>query len=122
MFFTEFDPSQRLLKITLAGHTTVEEASSCLESARSFLTDIQPGFRLLTDLRGILSMPTIAAPYIGQLMESSAEKGVALVVRLLPAEPSKDIGFAIISQFHYGPDIRIVTCATMEEAEIYLRE
>jgi hypothetical protein len=73
-------------------------------------------------MRGILSMPTIAAPYIGQLMESSAEKGVAVVVRLLPAEPSKDIGFAIISQFHYGPDIRIVTCATMEEAEIYLRE
>jgi DNA-binding transcriptional LysR family regulator len=122
MFLTEFDRSQRLLKITITGHTTAEEASSCLDSVRSLLADIQPGFRLLADLRGILSMPTTAAPYIGQLMESSAEKGVALVVRLLPAEPSKDIGFAIISQFHYGPDIRIVTCATMEEAVSYLRE
>jgi hypothetical protein len=55
-------------------------------------------------------------------MDSCAEKGVALVVRLLPAEPSKDIGFAIMSQFHYAPDVRIVTCATMEEAANYLVE
>jgi hypothetical protein len=122
MFLTEFDRSERLLKITLAGHTTAEEARSCLNSVRSLLADVQPGFRLLADLRGILSMPTSAAPDIGQLMESCAEKGVELVVRLLPAEPSKDIGFAIMSHFHYAPDIRIVTCATMEEAASYLRE
>jgi hypothetical protein len=122
MFVTEFNKSQRLLRITLAGHTTAEEARSCTESVRSLLADIQPGFRLLADLGGILSMPTTAAPYIGQLMDSCAEKGVALVVRLLPAEPSKDIGFAIMSQFHYAPDVRIVTCATMEEAANYLLE
>ena len=122
MFLTEFDKAQRLLKITLAGHTTAEETRSCLDSLRSLLTDIQPGFRLLADLHGILSMPTTAAPYIGQIMESCAEKGVELVVRLLPAEPSKDIGFAIMSHFHYSPDIRIVTCATMEEAASYLLE
>jgi hypothetical protein len=122
MFVTEFNKSQRLLRITLAGHTTAEEARSCTESVRSLLADIQPGFRLLADLGGILSMPTTAAPYIGQLMDSCAEKGVVLVVRLLPAEPSKDIGFAIMSQFHYAPDVRIVTCATMEEAANYLLE
>ena len=122
MFRTEFDRSQRLLKITLAGHTTAEEARSCLDSLRSLLADIQPGFRLLADLSGILSMPTTAAPYIGQIMESCAERGVELVVRLLPAEPSKDIGFAIMSRFHYAPDIRIVTCATREEAARLLLE
>jgi hypothetical protein len=122
MFRTELDRSQRLLKITVAGHTTPEEARSCLERLQSLLTDIQPGFRLFADLGGLLSMPTTAAPYIGQIMESCAEKGVELVVRLLPAEPSKDIGFAIMSHFHYAPDIRIVTCATREEAERLLLE
>ena len=67
-------------------------------------------------------MPTTAAPYVGQIMELCAGKGVALVVRLLPAEPSKDIGFAIMSRFHYSPDIPIVTCATMEEAMSRLLE
>jgi hypothetical protein len=122
MFRTELDRSQRLLKITVAGHSTPEEARSCLESLESLLADIQPGFRLFADLSGVLSMPTTAAPYIGRIMESCAEKGVELVVRLLPKEPSKDIGFAIMSHFHYTPDIRIITCATMEEAASHLRE
>ena len=122
MFLTELDRSQWLLKITVAGHSTPEEARSLLENLQSLLRDIPPGFRLLADLSGVLSMPTTAAPYIGQIMESCAEKGVELVVRLLPAEPSKDIGFAIMSHFHYGPDIRIVTCTTMEEAASHLAQ
>jgi len=122
MFRTELDRSQQLLKITVTGHSTPEEARSCLESLQSLLTDIEPGFRLFADLSGLLSMPTTSAPYIGQIMDSCAEKGVELVVRLLPAEPSKDIGFAIMSRFHYAPDIRIVTCATREEAARHLLE
>jgi hypothetical protein len=122
MFLTELDRSKRQLKITVAGHSTPEEARSCLESLQSLLKEIQPGFKLFADLSGVRSMPTTAAPYIGQIMESCAEKGVALVVRLLPADPSKDIGLAIMSRFHYSPDIPIVTCTTMEEAASHLLE
>jgi hypothetical protein len=122
MFLTELDRSKRQLKITVAGHSTPEEARSCLESLQSLLKEIQPGFKLFADLSGVLSMPTTAAPYIGQIMESCAEKGVALVVRLLPADPSKDIGLAIMSRFHYSPDIPIVTCTTVEEAASHLLE
>jgi hypothetical protein len=122
MFVTEFDRSRRLLKIIITGHTTPEEAMSLLKKLQSLLTDVQPGFRLFADLSGIQSMPITVAPYIGQIMKSCAEKGVELVVRLLPAEPSKDIGFAIMSRFHYAPEIPIVTCATMEEAMSRLRE
>jgi hypothetical protein len=122
MFLTELNRSQRLLKITVTGHSTPEEARSCLENLQSLLTDFQPGLRLFADLSGVLSMPTTAAPYIGQFMELCAEKGVELVVRLLPTEPSKDIGFAIMSHFHYPPGIRIVTCATREEAASHLAE
>ena len=120
MFLTEFDSSRRLLKIIIAGHTTLEEANSCLENLRSLLTDVQPGFRLFADLSGLLSMPTTAAPSIGQIMDLCATKGVELVVRLLPTEPSKDIGFAIMSRFHYTPDTPIITCATMEEVTNHL--
>ena len=121
MFQNELDISHRLLSVRWRGHATFDEARFCLENLQSLLTDIQPGFRLFADLGRLLSMPTAAAPYIGQIMESCSEKGVELVVRLLPAEPSKDIGFAIMSRFHYAPDIRIVTCTTMEEAAGHLR-
>jgi hypothetical protein len=116
MYLTEFDRSRRLMKITVAGDATAEEAKSGLERMRSLLDDAEPGFRLLADLSAVESMPTSAAPYIGQVMESCAEKGVALVVRVLPADHSRGIGLSIMSRFHYPPDIPIITCATMEEA------
>jgi|ERR1700740_2319828 hypothetical protein len=122
MYLAEFDPLQRLVKITAAGDTIAEEVSSAVESLRALLTDVQPGFRLLADLSALVSMPTSAATHLGEIMELCAEKGVTLVVRLLPPEPSKDIGLAIISQFHYPPDVPIITCATMEEAIRLLEE
>jgi hypothetical protein len=122
MYLTEFDRSRRLVKISVAGDATAEEAKSGLERLRSLLKDVEPGFSLLADLRAVVSMPTSAAPYIGQVMQSCADKGVALVVRLLPADPRRDIGLAIISRFHYPPHIPIITCATMEEAMCLLNE
>jgi len=122
MYLTEFDRSQRLVKITVADDVIVEELKSAIENLASLLREVEPGFRLLADLSALVSMPTTAAPYLGQIMELCAGKGVALVVRLLPPDPSKDIGLAIISQFHYPPDIPIITCATMAEARQLLNE
>ena len=122
MYLTEFDPLRRLVKITVAGDTDAEEVISARESLRALLREVQPGFRLLADLSALVSMPTSAAPHLGEIMELCSEKGVALVVRLLPPEPGKDIGLAIISQFHYPPHVPIVTCATMEEAMRLLEE
>ncbi|HYZ72768.1 MAG TPA: hypothetical protein VE641_06785 [Chthoniobacterales bacterium] len=122
MYLAEFDPLQRLVKITVTGETFAEEVSSALENLRVLLTDVQPGFRLLADLSALISMPTSAAAHLGEIMELCAEKGVGLVVRLLPPDPSKDIGLSIISKFHYPPDVPIVTCATLEEAMRLLDE
>jgi hypothetical protein len=122
MYLAEFDRSKQLLKIVVAGDTTTDEVRSALENLRSVLKDVQPGFRLLADLSALVSMPTDAAPYLGEVMEASAEKGVTKVIRVLPPDPSKDIGLAIISQFHYPPDVAIITCATMNEAMRLLEE
>ena len=116
MFLAEVDKSRRLLKITIADHIEPVDARTCLESLPSLLADIQPGFRLLTDLSGVQSMSTSTAPYIGQIMELCTQKGLKSVIRVLPAEARNDIGFAIMSQFHYGPEVQIVTCDNLEEA------
>lgn len=75
MFLAEIDSSQRLLKINVVGHISPDDARSCLESLKSLLADIQPGFRLLTDLSGIKSMPTTTAPYGGQIMNCAQRRG-----------------------------------------------
>jgi anti-anti-sigma regulatory factor len=122
MYLAEFDRSQQLIRITVAGDTIAEEVRSALEDLRSLLIDVQPGFSLLADLSGLVSMPTSVAPHLGEVMDLCAEKGVAFVVRLLPPDPRKDIGLTIMSHFHYPPHVRIVTCATMEEAMQLLDE
>lgn len=122
MFLANLDSPRRLLRLTVAGHVEPEEARSCLEQLHSLLADVAPGFRLLTDLSGVESMSTATAPYIGQMMELFTAHGVESVVRVLPPQPAQDIGFAILSRFHYGPHVRIVTCSDLGEAAQALAE
>lgn len=118
----EIDKSRRPLKITFSGHIAPVDARACCESLQSLLAEMQPGFRLLTDLSGVQSMSTSTARYIGQIMELCTQKGLGSVIRVLPAEARNDIGFAIMSQFHYGPHVRIVICDSLEEARSHLAE
>jgi hypothetical protein len=122
MFLADLDRARRLVTITLAGAIEAEEVRFSLGRLRTLLAEVPPGLRLLTDLSEVKSMSTASAPYIGQIMDLCAEKGVASVVRVLPAEPKNDIGFAIMSQFHYGPEVSIRTCSTLNEAARFLAE
>ena len=49
------------------------------------------------------------------------KKEVAAVVRVVP-DPHKDIGLNILSQFHYGPNIKLVTVESLAAALSMLME
>jgi hypothetical protein len=53
--------------------------------------------------------------HVRRMMDMCNEKGVEMIVRVIP-DPHKDIGFSILSLFHYHRQVRIVTCATLDEA------
>jgi anti-anti-sigma regulatory factor len=113
------DDSKKLLKISFSGQVAPEEAKSNVEKVKALLADLQPGFRLLTDLSGLESMDVACAVYIRQTMDWCNKKGVEKVVRVIP-DPHKDIGLNILSLFHYRHNIPIVTCASMAEARAVL--
>ena len=115
MFRIEADKSKNLLKISFAQRVDLEEAKRCEDKVRILLADVQPGFQLLTDLSGLESMDLACVRYIERVMDHFNKKGVAKVVRVIP-DPHKDIGFNILSLFHYRHGIPIVTCDTLEEA------
>jgi anti-anti-sigma regulatory factor len=108
MFSVEVDPSRCLLIIRFAQRVSAEEVKQCREQARGLLSGMEPGFRLLTDLSRLESMDTACAPGIAAMMDLLAEKRVGTVVRVIP-DPHKDIGFNILSRFHYGPQVRLIT-------------
>ncbi|PYI45099.1 MAG: hypothetical protein DMC57_00360 [Verrucomicrobia bacterium] len=82
---------------------------------REMMKEATPGFRVLTDFRWLERMDPAAAVPLAEIMDALAEKDVAAVVRVVP-DPHKDIGLNILSQFHYGPQIKLVTFESLAEA------
>ena len=74
-----------------------------------------PGFRMLTDLSNLESMDEACAPYLGEIMDLCKFREMKKVARVIP-DPRKDIGFALISRFHYGPNIQSSTHANLADA------
>lgn len=115
MYSIEADEAKRLVVISAVGRVTKEEMKAAAKQAREVIKDFTPGFRLLADFRWLESMDPAAGQYIADIMDAMAEKQVAEVIRVMP-DPHKDIGLNILSQFHYGPEIRITMHETLAEA------
>src|SRR5256712_8059226 len=115
MYAVELDRSKRLLVISAAQRVTAEQAKLAAQRVRELLEDVAPGFRVLADFRWLDSMDSAAAHHVAEIMDALAEKGLASVTRVMP-DPHKDIGFNILSQFHYGPEIQIATFETLADA------
>jgi hypothetical protein len=119
MFEVSFDTTTNLLKINYAGHIVAEEAQRCAERVQSLLSQLQPGFSMLTDLRALEAMDLACVPFIEKVMDWCDDARIKRVVRIIP-DSRKDIGLNIMSLFHYRPGVRIVTCRTLEEAQAAL--
>ena len=115
MYAVELDQSKRLLVISAVQRVTAAEAKLAAQRVRELLQDVVPGFRVLADFRWLDSMDSASARYIAEIMDALAKKGLASVTRVIP-DPHKDIGLNILSQFHYGPEIKIATFETLADA------
>ena len=115
MYAVELDRSKRVVVISGVQRVTAEQAKLAARRVRELLQDVAPGFRVLADYRWLESMDSAAARHVAEIMDTLAEKGVASVTRVVP-DPHKDIGLNILSQFHYGPEIKIATFETLADA------
>src|ERR1043165_5222521 len=115
MYTVTAEKSNNLLKINFSGQVYTTEAREALVPIKNSIMELSPGFRLLSDLTQLVSMEAGCASFIRQAMDWCNERGISLVVRIIP-DPRKDIGFSILSIFHYRRGVRIVTVETLEEA------
>jgi anti-anti-sigma regulatory factor len=107
--------AQRLLSFRFSGKITADEVRARTEETRVVLAQFKSGFRLLTDLANVDSIDDDCVPEFGKMMDLLKTTGIELVVRIIP-DPTKDIGFSILSIFHYGRKVRTVTCKNFPEA------
>ena len=105
----------RLVCLSYCQQVRADELKRGHEDVKSLLADLSPGFRVLADLSQLEAMDLGCIKEIGRVMELLDRSGVEMVVRVIP-EPGKDIGFNILTPFHYPHHRRIVNCKTMTEA------
>lgn len=111
----EVDEPKRLLVIRYSGTVTPVETEEGLDQIRTGLARLNSGLRVMVDLTDLESMDVKCAPFVERAMDLCNEKGASTVVRVIP-DPHRDIGMSIMSVFHYGGEVRIVTCQSLTEA------
>jgi len=119
MVLTSINKGKQLLLILFVGRVEAGEIVKQQEELATLLMEIEPGFRVLADLSPLESMSVDCAPEIAKTMELCGERGVKLIVRVIP-DPAKDIGLTILSRFHYHNKPRMVVCETLVEAGKHL--
>ena len=115
MFVIEADTTRQLLVLSVAGVVTADESRETVRHVRAKLEEMKAGFVVLVDFRWLESMATGSVPFVAEIMDALAAKGVSAVVRVMP-DPHRDIGLNILSKFHYGPGVRLMTFETLADA------
>ena len=115
MFVVETDTTRQLLVLSVAGVVTADESRETVARVREKLAEMSPGFVVLVDFRWLESMAAASAPFVAEIMDALTAKGVTAVVRVMP-DPHRDIGLNILSPFHYGPEVRLMTFETLADA------
>jgi hypothetical protein len=115
MFVVETDTTGQLLVLSIAGTVSVDESRETVTRVRERLDAMAPGFVALIDFRWLDSMSAGAAPFVAEIMDAFVARKVSAVVRVMP-DPHRDIGLNILSKFHYGPEVRLMTFETLADA------
>ncbi len=115
-FQVKADPGGNVLRSHFRGIVRGADMAATCDRLQPILSQLAPGFTLITDLTDLESMDIDCVPNLTRFMDACRAAGVAKVVRVIP-HPDKDIGFKLLSLTHYRGKVRIVTVATRQEAE-----
>lgn len=115
------DSGGNVLRVEYRGRVTPEMMRRHLEELDGILPLLSDGFVVLTDLSDLERMDSGCSRDLSRVMDAYTSRRIAAVIRIIP-NPERDIGFSILSLFHYPHSVRIVTCTDKAEAERCLEE
>ena len=115
VFEVEFNEAEQLLTLRYSQRVNAEQMKAGLEEIKKGMPQMKPGFRLLAELCDMEHMDPECAAYIGQVMELFDAHGIGAVVRVIP-DPYKDIGFNLLTRFHYKSRVPVRTFENCKEA------
>jgi len=119
MFSVKFDKKDCLLLVSFQGNFDTQQAEQLYKELENMRPKVRKGFRVVTDLSKLEVMDINCVPYIEKLMIMCNACGVSRITRIIP-DSTKDIGFSIMSNFHYSKNVKIQTYSSANEARQHL--
>ena len=115
MIAVQVNPADQLLTLSYSQRVDVEDMKGGVQRIKDALAELRPGFRLLNNLSDLEAMEPGCAEYIVEIMKLCNDKQISAVVRVIP-DPKKDIGFNIMSRFHYSPTVKLRIYDNLDDA------
>src|SRR5262249_38014807 len=115
MIKVTYDDQHNTVILEFEGDVDAAQAERILSDFEKVLPKAGKGFTLLADFSSVQSMELPVKHNIEKAMELFSARGVTEIIRVLP-DPDMKIGFNIMSRSHYGPNAKIVTLYSREEA------
>ena len=119
MFIIKPDRRRNLLHIKYLDHFDAKQGPAFCTCVQEEVRQLRKGFRVISDLSELNDMDVGAAPFVEQAMDICNNHGVTAIYRVIP-DPTKDIGFNIMSSFHYSEEVKILNFKSLEEANHHL--
>ena len=110
------DPKRNTLIIEFSGKVDRVQAEKSFLELEKILPKVGKGFSLLTDFTSVETVDIEIKSVIEKSMDLINARGVAEVLRVVP-DPEMDIGFNIMSAFHYSKEVPVLTLRSREEAQ-----
>ena len=116
MFDAIINRQRDLLIIHFSEAVDREQTRESVERVKALTANLKPGFTVITDMGRLKHMDFDCAQDVGELMDLCNKAGVSHVCRVIPSR-EVDIGWNIISRFHYDEEsVRINTYPTFYQA------
>jgi len=120
MFSVSIDKSNTKLTIALKARFDLKDAEQLYAQVEENVPKLGKGFILLTDLTSLDHMDLNTKSSIEKTMDLLNKRGVAKIIRIIP-DQKKDIGFSIMSLFHYSTEVPIHTFTSYQQASEHLK-
>jgi hypothetical protein len=114
MIKASYDTRHNAVVIEFSGSVTRAQAEKSLIDVEKALPKHGKGFTVITDLSGLEKMGLDVKDAVTRSMDLLNAHGVERVIRVIP-DSSKDIGFNILSAFHYSKGVKILTLESWRE-------
>lgn len=115
MFSVSVDKTGNKLTITLKAQFNLQDAKQLYAQVQEIVPKLEKGFILLTDMTLLEHMDLNIKSSIEKTMDLINKQGVSKIIRIIP-DQKKDIGFSIMSLFHYSTEVPIHTYKSYQQA------